>query len=266
MSVRTSATVWERSQQSGTELLMLLAIADFADDNGNAYPSVTTLATKCRTTPRHANRILAALRSSGELEIRMNKGPRGTNRYRITLSGMTRTSPLTNTSSLTPTPPTPDIYVPKPLTPASDEPSLNHHEPPVLCVGFSGAFDSFWSAYPRKVNKPAAKKAFAKLKVDSELMTQMLAAINKQRLSEQWIKDSGRFIPHPATWLNGERWTDETQEAAKNVLVSTIGNDPMTALGWATSAGFLNRFEAENAGCSERNAHTFANGRKRVTA
>lgn len=126
MSVRTMARVWERSEHRGSELLMLLAIADFADDGGRAYPAVPTLATKCRTTPRHANRILANLRDSGELQIRLNEGPRGTNLYLITL---TPTSPLTCASPLTPTSATPDIQVPKPLTPTSDEPSLNRQEP-----------------------------------------------------------------------------------------------------------------------------------------
>ena len=79
MSVRTMARVWEMSQQSGSHLLMLLAIADFSDDDGNAYPAVQTLAQKCRMKPRNANVILASLRASGELEVRQNEGPRGTN-------------------------------------------------------------------------------------------------------------------------------------------------------------------------------------------
>lgn len=120
------ARVWAESKHSGTDLLMMLAIADFADDDGNAYPSVGTLAVKCRTTPRHVNRILVALRASGELEIRVNEGPKGTNRYRITLCGVTPVSPLTDTSPLTPRSAPPDVHVPKPLTPTSDEPSLNH--------------------------------------------------------------------------------------------------------------------------------------------
>lgn len=87
MSVRTMARVWADSKHAGSELLMLLAIADFADDDGNAYPAVPTLAAKCRTTPRHANRLLSALRASGELEVRINEGPRGTNRYRVMFGG-----------------------------------------------------------------------------------------------------------------------------------------------------------------------------------
>lgn len=135
MSVRTMARVWEASRHGGTELLMLLAIADFSDDDGNAYPAVPTLAKKCRTTPRHANRLLGALREGGELEIRVNEGPKGTNRYRIMFGGMTHASPLpcksplTGGSSLTSKSETPDAQVLKPLTPKSDEPSLNHQEP-----------------------------------------------------------------------------------------------------------------------------------------
>lgn len=83
MSVRKMADVWEHSSHSGSKLLMLLAIADFADDDGRAYPSVATLAAKCRMKLRNANVILAALRESGELQVRFGSGPRGANSYRI---------------------------------------------------------------------------------------------------------------------------------------------------------------------------------------
>lgn len=122
------ARVWELSRQKGTDLLMLLAIADFADDDGRAYPSVATLAAKCRiTTTRHAIRVLRGLKDSGELEIRDNEGPRGTNLYRVTLARpLTPGSPLTQETPLTPVSATPDAGVQKPLTPTPAEPSRNH--------------------------------------------------------------------------------------------------------------------------------------------
>jgi len=131
MSVRTMARVWAESKHSGTHLLMLLAIADFADDDGNAYPAVGTLATKCRMTSRNANLILAALKTSGELDVRIGKGPRGCNRYGVRLDGvpLKPASPLKAPSPLKPASPTPEAGFPKPLKPTSDEPSLNHHEP-----------------------------------------------------------------------------------------------------------------------------------------
>lgn len=130
MSVRTMARVWDLSKHGGPELLLLLAIADFSDDEGNAYPAVQTLAKKCRITSRNINRALSKLKQSGELEIRLNEGPKGTNRYRVAVEGMTRTPPLTNTSPLTNTTRTPGAGAPIPLARASDEPSGTIKEPP----------------------------------------------------------------------------------------------------------------------------------------
>ena len=76
------------------------------------------------------------------------------------------------------------------------------------------AFDVFWTAYPRKVAKTAAKKAWAKINPGPELVEQMLAALEVQGRSDQWTRYGGKFVPYPATWLNGERWLDETIEAA----------------------------------------------------
>lgn len=67
-------------------------------------------------------------------------------------------------------------------------------------------FETFWDAYPRKAAKKAARAAFARVNPDHVLFTQMLDAIATQKVSRQWREG---FIPHPATWLNGERWTDD---------------------------------------------------------
>lgn len=74
----------------------------------------------------------------------------------------------------------------------------------------SSLFDSFWKAYPKKVGKDAARKAFDKRKPDGDLVSRMVSAIAKQLMTPQWQKDGGQFIPHPATWLNEGRFDDET--------------------------------------------------------
>ena len=75
-------------------------------------------------------------------------------------------------------------------------------------------FDRFWTAYPRKVNKVGARRAFDKLQPTAETVATMLAAIARQKLSAQWQENGGQYIPHPATWLNGRRWEDEAPPAA----------------------------------------------------
>jgi hypothetical protein len=72
-----------------------------------------------------------------------------------------------------------------------------------------GDFDDFWEAYPKKVGKTAAKRKWDHLKPDMNLKAKILRAVYAQKKSDQWAKDGGQFIPHPATWLNQGRWEDE---------------------------------------------------------
>lgn len=76
-------------------------------------------------------------------------------------------------------------------------------------------FAAFWSAYPRKTAKPNAMTAFARLDPDSDTLAAMLAALDVQRRSVDWCKDGGRYIPHPATWINARRWEDQMPEVNK---------------------------------------------------
>ena len=97
---------------------------------------------------------------------------------------------------------------------ALQTPDTRHHkEPPNprkrgQVSEFPPGFDRFWSAYPRKQAKPAAAKAFARLRADDALLTRMLDAVAQQATTEQWQRDGGQFIPLPASWLNGHRWED----------------------------------------------------------
>lgn len=75
------------------------------------------------------------------------------------------------------------------------------------------AFDRFWESYPRKEAKPTAKKAFEKLNPDEVLLKTMLEAIQRFKETSQWQEENGRFIPHPATWLNQRRWEDDIPKA-----------------------------------------------------
>ena len=73
---------------------------------------------------------------------------------------------------------------------------------------YSSDFLSFYESYPRKVAKDAAWKAWQKRNGDRPEVCVLISAIENQKKSEQWQKDNGQFIPHPATWLNQGRWSD----------------------------------------------------------
>ena len=71
-------------------------------------------------------------------------------------------------------------------------------------------FQRFWEAYPRKVGKKSARRAFDGAEVP---LDRLLEALARQRGDPQWKRENGRFIPHPATWLNQGRWEDEVPGA-----------------------------------------------------
>ncbi len=83
-------------------------------------------------------------------------------------------------------------------------------------------FDRFWTAYPKKMGKDAAKKAFTKRKIGKELLLEILVSLDQQKKTDQWMKDGGQFIPAPATWLNQGRWQDEIISVQPNSMIGTF--------------------------------------------
>jgi len=76
-------------------------------------------------------------------------------------------------------------------------------------------FLAFWQAYPRKVAKDAAAKAFAKAMgriTEDDPLAVILAGI--ERALPGWTDPD--FIPHPSTWLNAGRWDDEPPPIREN--------------------------------------------------
>jgi hypothetical protein len=74
---------------------------------------------------------------------------------------------------------------------------------------YTPEFDLFWSVYPRKVAKGEAWKAWAKQNGNRPKIEVIISTIEKWKQTDQWQKDGGQFIPHPATWINSERWHDD---------------------------------------------------------
>lgn len=73
-------------------------------------------------------------------------------------------------------------------------------------------FLDFWAAYPhhRRKAKGNARRAFSKCRGKFSVI---MAALENHKRSADWLKDGGKWIPLPASWLNGERWEDEMDES-----------------------------------------------------
>lgn len=70
-------------------------------------------------------------------------------------------------------------------------------------------FEAFYSEYPKKKARAEAEKAFKKLDPSSDVFEKIIQGVKKAKLTKDWQKDGGQFIPLPATYLNQRRWEDE---------------------------------------------------------
>ena len=92
MSIRVMSTVWESYPGGGSELLALLALADWSDDNGRCYPSMASISKKVRLKPRQAQRVVHQLIEAGFVSVIGNEfggKPGATRQYRINLHSLT---------------------------------------------------------------------------------------------------------------------------------------------------------------------------------
>lgn len=126
-------------------------------------------------------------------------------------------------------------------------------------------FGEFWLAYPKKVGKDSAMKAFESRKPDAELLARMLSAIAVQAKSQAWTKDAGQFIPNPATWLNQGRWQDEevgTTPTANAKPGTTEYAKLHRDADWWRESGFSDVWDANSSMCWAHNAQQFHAGKR----
>jgi len=115
--------------------------------------------------------------------------------------------------------------VPVPVPVPGSVPERENLSLATLACASTSEFDEFWKAYPRRIDKKKAQRAWAKLRPPP--LKAILDALTWQRDLPDWRKDHGDFVPYPATYLNGRRWEDERPP------------DPMAAM--------VARFKAEEA-------------------
>jgi hypothetical protein len=224
---------WARSVRGvePSDKLVLLLLSDQANDDGLCWPSVAGIAADGCMSERTAQRALAALDAAG-LVIRTGNGGRNmTRRYTLqfhvnapvervtstTLKGdvvtpieakrVTSTTLKGDTVSLKG-----DIYDVKGChgdTRTLKNPHRTLNEPSTRVRASVAGFADFWLAYPRKVGKGAAERAFNAAVAKGASVADIAAGLNRQR----WPADR-QFIPHPTTWLNQTRWQDDPAAAA----------------------------------------------------
>jgi hypothetical protein len=91
-------------------------------------------------------------------------------------------------------------------------------------------FAEFWKAYPKKRGKGQAERAWSRLKPTAELCEAMMQSLSQAKICPDWLKEGGRYIPHPATWLNAKGWEDDYGQPAQGPLAMFSEKGQRTAM------------------------------------
>lgn len=226
MSVQASTWAIEQTCATPTEKAVLLVIANYAGPDGACYPGQETIARQACCSVKSVERALAVFEERGWI-TRQHRQRRDGSRTSdlIHFSIAPNPEPLDQPDTVSPrrkptrqpvqSNPTPCPIQPDTVSGLTTFEPLGEPLGEVVCVeraSLDGGFERFWSAYPVKVAKPAARKAFAKARPKVADVEVLIAAVERQRDWDAWQRG---FIPHPATWLNQERWNDEQPQPPK---------------------------------------------------
>ena len=80
-------------------------------------------------------------------------------------------------------------------------------------------FGTFWSAYPRRVSRQDAMKAYQQARVTATA-EDIMAGV--QRFLDH-LPEEMRFVPYAASWLRASRWTDEYEDVLPVKRASDAG-------------------------------------------
>lgn len=212
MSVRLMAQVFDLKLPP-TDKLVLLALADHADhEGGRIYPSVELLARKASVDRRTVQRVLRRAETAGMLILVADAENHRPREYRLDCSQ----------ADLFRGDITPPRHTAAPAMSASDQRSgaamdasrggivppeskenRQKKENRQRARVTDEAFTTFYNAYPNKQKKPDAEKAWRQVQPDS---IAVMRGLERWKVSRQWTKNEGEFVPYPATFLRARQW------------------------------------------------------------
>lgn len=150
-------------------------------------------------------RELRSIEERKEYKRKWDQGHRPSGHAR-SQSGKVRQSPTKSYES--PTSPTPPAPTPSPDIEAKAS-SVRGTD--------MDRFDAFWSEFPRKEGKKAARAVWKSKRLDA-IADQIIADVVKRKAGHRpWLDG---YIPHATTYLRGERWEDEIRARDGPVSVS----------------------------------------------
>lgn len=218
---------------TGAAKAVLVALADHANDRGECFPSIPRLETWTGLKDRAIrnaigwleaqNLIHRATKIGTATEYKLAIGASYTPASRAGVGAENdEQTPASNAGTPASGANEPRHLVPKtPASRAAITPMNPKVEPPLTQranarpaqpVGFA----EFWAAYPRKVGRGQAERAFRTATKGTEAGT-IIAALS----AYPFDLSRPQFIPHASTWLNGQRWLDQID--TRDPVLAAVG-------------------------------------------
>lgn len=223
MSIKIMSWVWENGPNSAPARLVLLALADFCNDDGVCWPSMDRIAKKAAMTERGAQKIARRLEAERWLLIVTGGGRKGCNEYRLIRRNPERETP-NHVHPERGSPPNGSAETPNGSAenpePRSPEPSRTIKEPSKTLervqaqpfevpsdADVDTAFAAFWKAYPKRVGMVDAQAAFIEVCAGGAKPEAVVAGAQAYAAASTGTEP--RYLIEPKNWLRAKRWTDE---------------------------------------------------------
>lgn len=210
MSFNTVPWAWSVDGITPTQKLVLMGLASYADERNSCFPGQQTLADRAGVSTRTVRRALDDLESQGLIrreQRRDQRGMRTSDRYVLNVVKQQADRLSASESHRTSETESPDIDDSLTGHPCpSNYPENSKSELPVTPI--VPTFDDFYSIYPLKKSKDAARRAWDKA-IKGESPEVIIAGA--MRFASDPNLPEKKYIKHPSTWLNGGCWADEPE-------------------------------------------------------
>ena len=213
MSAEAVTVVLHHSKAEGTAKLVLWGIANHHSDSG-AWPAIATLAKYAAVSERRVQQIIRELATLGEIYIE-EQGGLGQNQYKTNRYHILIQCPgdcdgsLQHKTGVQSATVRGEIWSQSGVKPVSPEPNKEPNK------NLNAQFEEFWNAYPRKLDKAKAFRAF-KSALTRAKFEDVLAGVLAYRNDPKRNPD---FTKYPASWLNADSW--ENAAGSNEVIQAT---------------------------------------------
>ena len=210
----TALAMKQQGLRPATKVVLYWIADHHNSETGDCFPSINRLAVLCEMSRRSVETHITALEDQGLLKRKAqyrDTGGKTANSYLLELTGT-----LENSDDAQ------NLRMVCEKSAHGDTQNLRMNNLVINNLGnkpnnIDQLFEEFWSYYPRKINKIAAKQSFmtaiSKAKPDVILDGIKAYAESIKHFCNQDMK----FVPHARTWLRQERWTNEVELATVNV-------------------------------------------------